>query len=51
MSASLDLAFHPIAEDVPRKPCATSNPVRDFLEAFRQSVSLGKGDDLPSQDA
>jgi hypothetical protein len=45
MSASLDLAFHPIAQDVLRKSFAASNLTRDFLEACRQSVSHGEGGD------
>jgi hypothetical protein len=38
MSASLDLALHPIAQGLLQKPFATSHLARDFLEAFRRSV-------------
>jgi hypothetical protein len=50
MSASLDLALHPSAQDVLRKPFATSKLARDCLEAFRESVSHGE-DAVQSQES
>ena len=46
MSASLDLAMHPIAQDVPGKPFATLKLAVEVLDAFQGRASHGEGEVL-----